>query len=119
MTPRKECAAGDKDGICWVPISQYPNNSERSHAGRGHYLEIGERANYDLLVNHKVTRVVYSGENNHMESVSKVEIHSLTEGTVLTVTAKLEVVCIEAFNLEIQAAFFLNLPFHPLYLRLN
>ncbi|EMR67908.1 putative alcohol oxidase protein [Eutypa lata UCREL1] len=39
----------------------------------------------------KVTRVVYSGENNHMESVPKVEIHSLTEGTVLTVTAKLEV----------------------------
>ncbi|RYP10884.1 hypothetical protein DL764_000320 [Monosporascus ibericus] len=91
VAPRKECAAGDKDGICWVPTSQYPDAVNRSHAGRGHYLELDKRANYDLLVNHKVTRVVYPGRGHHLRSPPAVEIRSLDSGKVSTANAKLEV----------------------------
>ncbi|RYP27880.1 hypothetical protein DL767_007468 [Monosporascus sp. MG133] len=91
VAPRKECAAGDKDGICWVPTSQYPDAAKRSHAGLGHYLELGERTNYDLLVNHKVTRVVYPGRGRHLKSPPEVEIRSLDSGNVSTASAKLEV----------------------------
>ncbi|RYP63278.1 hypothetical protein DL771_009349 [Monosporascus sp. 5C6A] len=91
VAPRRECAAGDKDGLCWVPTSQYPNATKRSHAGLGHYLELGERTNYDLLVKHKVTRVVYPGRGRHSRSPPKVEIRSLDSGKVFTADAKLEV----------------------------
>ncbi|RYO90990.1 hypothetical protein DL763_005161 [Monosporascus cannonballus] len=91
VAPRKECAAGDKDGICWVPTSQYPEAAKRSHAGLGHYLELDKRTNYDLLVNHKVTRVVYPGRGRHSRSLPKVEIRSLNSGKVFTTNAKLEV----------------------------
>ncbi|RYP73110.1 hypothetical protein DL770_007834 [Monosporascus sp. CRB-9-2] len=91
VTPRKECAAGDKDGICWVPMSQYPDTAKRSHAGLGHYLELDKRTNYDLLVNHKVTRVVYPGQGRHLRSPPEVEIRSLESGEVSIANAKLEV----------------------------
>ncbi|RYP63255.1 hypothetical protein DL769_007018 [Monosporascus sp. CRB-8-3] len=91
VAPRKECAAGDKDGICWVPTSQYPDANKRSHAGLGHYLELDKRTNYDVLVNHKVTRVVYPGGGRHLGSPPKVEIRSLDSGEVSTADAKLEV----------------------------
>ncbi|RYO96713.1 hypothetical protein DL765_011513 [Monosporascus sp. GIB2] len=91
VAPRKECAAGDKDGLCWVPMSQYPEVAKRSHAGLGHYLELDKRTNYDLLVNHKVTRVVYPGRGRQLEGPPGVEIRSLNSGNVSTINAKLEV----------------------------
>lgn len=61
-----ECASGDKAGLCWVPISEHPLTSRRSHAGIGHFANItgdnttgAPRKNYDLLTSHQVVRVVY------------------------------------------------------------
>ncbi|CAI4211689.1 unnamed protein product [Parascedosporium putredinis] len=69
-----ECAGGDKHGVCWVPASQYYIDGQRSHAGRGHYLEVVEdRSNYDLLVGHK-------------------PVGSTDEADIRTVTPNLEVV---------------------------
>ncbi|KAK3995520.1 hypothetical protein QBC44DRAFT_339942 [Cladorrhinum sp. PSN332] len=47
-------------------------------------------SNYDLLVRHQVTRVVYP--KNAKSGPPKVEIKSLADGTVFTVTAKAEVI---------------------------
>ena len=38
----KECAGGDKAGLCWIPISQYPVTARLSYAGLGHYAVVNE-----------------------------------------------------------------------------
>ena len=88
----KECAGGDKHGVCWVPASQYYLDGQRSHAGRGHYLEVIEdRSNYDLLVGHKVTRLIV-GEADAPPAIEFKPVGSDSEDDVKTVTPKLEVV---------------------------
>ncbi|KAI8625502.1 GMC oxidoreductase-like protein [Xylariaceae sp. FL1651] len=99
VSPRKECAAGDKDGLCWVPNSQYPDTAARSHSGLGHYADVvrdGKRPNYDLLTEHKVTRVLFNS-SQHLASASNggpplVEVRSLVDNEVFIVQADLEVV---------------------------
>ncbi|KAH8882927.1 GMC oxidoreductase-like protein [Thozetella sp. PMI_491] len=89
---RGKCDTGDKTGLCWVTTSQYPYTAERSYAGIGHYLDvIGSRKNYDLLVKHRVRRVIYD-KTAARGAPPKVEIVSLANGTVREVKAKLEVI---------------------------
>lgn len=94
VAPNKECAAGNKDGLCWVPTSQYPDSRTRSQAGLGHYEADLPRSNYDVLLKHKVTKVVYNNFGSHWkrQPVPKVEIRSLETDEVSTAVANLEVV---------------------------
>jgi choline dehydrogenase len=87
---RKECAGGDKDGLCWVPTSEHPETSRRSHAGLGHYAEIMPRSNYHLLVKHQVTRIIYP--RGIQSGPPIVEIRSLDDGQHANITAKAEVI---------------------------
>ena len=92
VAPNKECAGGDKNGLCWVPTSQYPDTAKRSQAGLGHYQEDLPRSNYDLILKHKVIKVVYSGNQSESQTPPKVEIRSLETNETSIATAKLEVV---------------------------
>ncbi|KAF2873232.1 hypothetical protein BDV95DRAFT_490607 [Massariosphaeria phaeospora] len=85
-----ECAGGDKEGVCWVPLSQHPVTARRSHAGLGHYASVATRPNYHLLVQHQVTRVVYPKDVSSGPPL--VELRSLTNATVSNITAKAEVI---------------------------
>jgi choline dehydrogenase len=86
-----ECAGGDKEGLCWIPISQHPVTARRSHSGLGHYTAVnGTRMNYDLLVKHQVIRAVYA--NGTSSGPPLVEVQSLTDGRMFNVTAQVEVV---------------------------
>ena len=85
----KECAAGNKEGLCWIPTSQHPVTARRSHSGLGHFASV-PRPNYDLVVKHQVVRVVYP---KGLESGPPlVEVRSLDGGGLFNVTAKAEVV---------------------------
>lgn len=86
----KECAGGDKDGLCWVPTSQHPVTARRSHAGLGHYDAVKTRPNYDLLVKHQVTRILYP--NGTFSGPPLVEVRSLVDDQLFNVTAKGEVI---------------------------
>ncbi|KAK3314109.1 GMC oxidoreductase-like protein [Apodospora peruviana] len=87
----RECAGGDKEGLCWIPVSEDPQTSRRSHAGLGHYAAVNaSRPNYDLLVRHQVTRVTYP--KGLMSGPPLVEVKSLVGGQVFNVTAKNEVI---------------------------
>jgi choline dehydrogenase-like flavoprotein len=90
IQPRKECAGGDKEGICWVPGSQHPVTGRRSHAGLGHYADVLPRANYDLLVNHQVVRVAYP--KGPKCGPPLVEVRSLADNHLFNVTVSAEVV---------------------------
>ncbi|KAK1759071.1 GMC oxidoreductase [Echria macrotheca] len=91
IPPRRECAGGDKDALCWIPISQDPVTARRSHAGIGHYTAVNaSRPNYDLLVKHQVVRVVYP--KGPQRGPPLVEIRSLADSTLRNLTAKAEVV---------------------------
>jgi len=99
----KECASGDKTGLCWIPISQHPLTARRSHAGLGHYADVTgnstkPRLNYDLLTNHQVVRVVYP--NGLASGPPLVEIKPVgSSGGRFNATAKAEViVSAGAFN---------------------
>jgi choline dehydrogenase len=64
---------------------------KRSHSGVGHYQGVIERRkNYDLLIKHKVTRVIYGEDPN--AGPPKVEIQNLADMSVKVATANLEVV---------------------------
>ncbi|KAK9778159.1 putative Glucose-methanol-choline oxidoreductase N-terminal domain-containing protein [Seiridium cardinale] len=92
VVPREECAAGDKDGVCWVPHSQDPFTANRSHSGLGHYADvIADRPNYDLLTKHKVTRLIFPDVGATANS-STIEVQSLEDGTAFTTTALAEVI---------------------------
>jgi choline dehydrogenase len=87
----RDCATGEKDGLCWVPTSQHPITAARSHAGIGHYTAVNvTRSNYDLLVGHQVTRVLYP--NGASSGPPVVEIRSLGDNKLFNATAKAEVV---------------------------
>lgn len=86
----KECAGGDKEGVCWMPISQHPVTARRSHSGLGHYASILPRSNYHLLVKHQVTRVVYS--NGLENGPPTVEVRSLADDQLANITSNAEVV---------------------------
>ncbi|KAK8851980.1 GMC oxidoreductase-like protein [Apiospora arundinis] len=89
----QECAGGDKAGICWVPTSQHPTTSRRSHSGLGHYAAVNTtRDNYDLLVRHQALRVLYPDGQVQGGRPPLVEVRSLPDGQVFNVTAKLEVI---------------------------
>ena len=90
IKPVKECAGGDKEGICWVPASQHPVTARRSHAGLGHYAAVLPRANYDLLVKHQVARVVY--RKGPKFGPPLVEVRSLVDGHLFNVTVQGEVI---------------------------
>ena len=83
------CDNGDKHGVCWVPTAQNSNTVERSHAGVGHYTRIADsRPNLDLLVEHKVTRLIISKN----ETVPAIEFRPVAGGEVKTIRPKLEIV---------------------------
>ncbi|KAK4245700.1 GMC oxidoreductase [Corynascus novoguineensis] len=90
INPATECAGGDKEGICWVPASQHPITARRSHAGLGHYEDVLPRANYDLLVQHQVVRVVYP--NGPSDGPPLVEARSLADDHLFNVTVNAEVI---------------------------
>ncbi|KAK3321765.1 hypothetical protein B0H66DRAFT_618870, partial [Apodospora peruviana] len=92
----RECATGDKEGLCWIPISQHPVTARRSHAGIGHYSAVvPDRPNYHLLVRHQVTRVVYP-DGDPAVGPPVVEIQSVGNATQtgrpFNVSARAEVV---------------------------
>ncbi|KAK1756595.1 hypothetical protein QBC47DRAFT_298829 [Echria macrotheca] len=89
-----ECASGNKEGLCWVPISEHPVTARRSHAGLGHYADVvanGARTNYHLLVRHQVARVVYRA-GNPRSGPPTVEIRSVDTGETRNISVKAEVV---------------------------
>jgi choline dehydrogenase len=86
-----ECAGGDKEGLCWIPISQHPITARRSHAGLGHYAAVNNtRPNYDLLVKHQAIRVVYT--NGTSSGPPLIGVRSLIDGHVFNVTATAELI---------------------------
>lgn len=86
----KECALGDKEGICWVPTAQDPVTARRSHAALAHYNDT-RRSNYDLLPLHQVIRVVYP--DGPSKGPPLVEVRSLADtGRVFNITAKADVI---------------------------
>lgn len=86
----KECAGGDKECVCWMPISQHPITARRSHSGLGHYVSVLPRSNYHVLVKHQVTRVVYKNRLGH--GPPAVEVRSLTDDQLSNITAQTELV---------------------------
>jgi choline dehydrogenase len=87
----RECAGGEKSGLCWIPISQHPVTARRSYSGIGHYLAVNTtRTNYDLLGKHQVTRVIWP--KGHKSGPPVVEARSLANGTIFNITAKAEVI---------------------------
>ena len=91
IKPVKECANGNKQGICWVPASQHPVTAKRSHSGLGHYTNVLPRPNYDLLVQHQAIRVIYAHRPNQGGPPS-VEVKSLTTGNTFNISVKAEVI---------------------------
>lgn len=88
----QECADGDKSGLCWIPCSAHPVTFRRSHAGLGHYAAVNTtRPNYDLIVKHQVTRVVYPN-GNAKAGPPVVEVTPLDGGQLFNVTATAEVI---------------------------
>lgn len=98
----KECAGGDKHGVCWVPTSEHPVTMRRSHSGLGHYVLVQEgRSNYDLLVKYQVVRVVYPpsppAAKNAKPAKKKsrpplVEVKDISSSSIFNVTVKAEVI---------------------------
>lgn len=86
----EECAGGDKEGVCWMPISQHPITARRSHSGLGHYASVLPRSNYHILVKHQVKRVVYA--NELARGPPAVEVRSLTNSELANITARAEVI---------------------------
>lgn len=88
---RTECANGDKAGLCWSAQSHNPWDGSRSHAGIGHYAILEDRPNLHVVVNHKVNRVIYSGDDIANE-IPLVEIKYLNDSSIYNVTARAEVI---------------------------
>ncbi|EQB43828.1 hypothetical protein CGLO_17473 [Colletotrichum gloeosporioides Cg-14] len=85
------CDNGDKHGLCSVATAQNSVTVERSHAGVGHYTRIANsRPNLDLLVEHKVTRLIISKN----ETIPAIEFRPVSgsNGTVRTIRPRHEVV---------------------------
>ncbi|KAF2827698.1 GMC oxidoreductase-like protein [Ophiobolus disseminans] len=86
----KECAGGDKEGLCWIPLSQYPVTARRSHAGLGHYESVSFRPNYHILVKHQVVKIMYP--DGTFSGSLLVELRSLVDDQFSNLTAKAEVI---------------------------
>ncbi|KAL1856302.1 hypothetical protein Daus18300_010787 [Diaporthe australafricana] len=85
----KTCDDGDKHGLCWIPTAQNSQTVQRSHAGVGHYIRVADSLpNLDLLLEHKVTRLVIDKE----DQVPAVEFRPVSGGDVKTVRPKREVI---------------------------
>lgn len=85
----KTCDDGEKHGVCWVPTAQSSQTVQRSHAGVGHYIRVADSLpNLDLLVEHKVTRLLIDKE----EQVPTVEFRPVSGGDVKTIRPKREVI---------------------------
>lgn len=83
------CDNGDKHGICWVPSAQNSETVERSHAGEGHYTKIADsRPNLDLLVEHKVTRLIIDKD----QDTPTIEFRPVAGGEAQTIRPKGEVI---------------------------
>ncbi|KAM7212418.1 GMC oxidoreductase [Rhypophila decipiens] len=90
----KECAGGNKQGICWVPTSQHPVTARRSHSGLGHYADvIAARSNYDLLVRYQAIRVVYPKGLKSGSPIAQVRpVPSFSSSDVFNLTARAEII---------------------------
>ncbi len=87
-----ECADGNKEGLCWTPISQHPITARRSYSGLGHYAEVvPKRPNYHLLVKHQVARVLYPGGDTK-SGPPAVEVRPLDGSPSFNISAKNEVI---------------------------
>ncbi|KAF4830320.1 Dehydrogenase xptC [Colletotrichum tropicale] len=85
------CDNGDKHGLCSVATAQNSATVERSHAGVGHFTRIADsRPNLDLLVEHKVSRLIISKN----ETVPTIEFRPVSgsNGRVRTIRPRHEVV---------------------------
>ncbi|KAK1843992.1 gmc oxidoreductase [Colletotrichum chrysophilum] len=85
------CDNGDKYGLCSVATAQNSATVERSHAGVGHFTRIADsRPNLDLLVEHKVSRLIISKN----ETVPTIEFRPVSgsKGRVRTIRPRHEVV---------------------------
>ena len=88
----QECADGNKEGLCWTPISEHPVTARRSYSGLAHYADvIAKRPNYHLLVKHQVARVVYPN-GNIKSGPPLVEVRPLNGSQLFNVSAKNEVI---------------------------
>jgi choline dehydrogenase-like flavoprotein len=88
----QECANGDKEGLCWIPISEHPVTARRSYSGIGHYADVvADRPNYHLLVKHQVARVVYPKQNTK-SGPPLVEVRPLAGGPLFNISVKNEVI---------------------------
>ncbi|KAH8175625.1 GMC oxidoreductase domain-containing protein [Sarocladium implicatum] len=84
------CDDGDKNGLCWIPTAQNSQTVQRSHAGVGHYTRVADSLpNLDLLVEHKVTRLLVDEEG---QKPPVVEFRPVAGGDSTTIRPKLEVI---------------------------
>jgi choline dehydrogenase len=89
LETRTSCDNGDKHGVCWVPSAQNSETVERSHAGVGHYTRVADSLpNLDLLVEHKVTRLIISKNG----TVPTVAFQPRAGGCIQTIRPKHEVI---------------------------
>ncbi|AEO53791.1 hypothetical protein MYCTH_2295595 [Thermothelomyces thermophilus ATCC 42464] len=88
----EECANGNKEGLCWIPISQHPVTARRSYSDIGHYADVVDsRPNYHLLVKHQVARELYP-EGDTKSGPSTVEVRPLDGSPLFNVSVKNEVI---------------------------
>lgn len=88
----EECANGNKEGLCWIPISQHPVTARRSYSGIGHYADVVDsRPNYHLLVKHQVARVLYP-EGDAKSGPPTVEVRPLDGSPFFNISVKNEVI---------------------------
>ncbi|KAH7304044.1 GMC oxidoreductase [Stachybotrys elegans] len=84
------CDDGDKHGLCWVPTAQNSETVQRSHAGVGHYTRVADSLpNLDLLVEHKVTRLVVDKDSDLPPAI---EFRPVAGGSIRTIRPKREVI---------------------------
>ncbi|KAK4224190.1 GMC oxidoreductase [Podospora fimiseda] len=86
----KDCANGEKNGICWVTASQHPVTAARSHSGIAHYANVQPRANYHLLLKHQAVKVIYPRGVKHGPPI--VQVRNRVDNTFANLTAKAEVI---------------------------
>jgi choline dehydrogenase-like flavoprotein len=88
----QECANGDKEGLCWIPISEHPVTARRSYSGIGHYADVvANRPNYHLLVKHQVARVVFP-KGNTKSGPPLVEVRPLDGSPLFNISVNNEVI---------------------------
>jgi choline dehydrogenase-like flavoprotein len=78
---------GNAVGSYWAPESANPSNYTRSYAKTAHYDPVSYRTNYDLLVLHYVSGIVFDGT-----TATGVKIVSREDGSEVTVSASMEVI---------------------------